>query len=65
MDVYDTLSHPLARDGIAAGMITGTLVTIAWRLWLREPTGLYELVPGFALATLAIGAVSRAQRARS
>jgi SSS family solute:Na+ symporter len=52
------------RDGIAAGMITGTLVTIAWSLWLREPTGLYELVPGFALATLAIWAVSRAQRSR-
>jgi sodium/proline symporter len=49
------------RDGIAAGMITGTLVTIAWRLWLREPTGLYELVPGFVLAALAIWVVSRAQ----
>jgi SSS family transporter len=50
------------RDGIAAGMITGALVTVAWRLWLRAPTGLYELVPGFALATLAIWVVSRAQR---
>ncbi len=52
------------RDGIAAGMITGTLVTVAWRLWLREPTGLYELVPGFALSALAIWALSRAQRRR-
>jgi SSS family solute:Na+ symporter len=50
------------RDGIAAGMITGALVTVAWRLWLRTPTGLYELVPGFALATLAIWVVSRMQR---
>jgi SSS family solute:Na+ symporter len=53
------------RDGIAAGMVTGTLVTIAWRLWLREPTGLYELVPGFAFSALAIVAVSLAQRAAS
>jgi len=52
------------RDGIAAGMVTGTLVTIAWRLWLREATGLYELVPGFALSALAIWAVSRVQRRR-
>jgi sodium/proline symporter len=50
------------RDGVAAGMVTGTIVTIVWRLWLREPTGLYELVPGFALATAAIVLVSLAQR---
>jgi Na+/proline symporter len=50
------------RDGVAAGMVTGAVVTIAWRLWLREPTGLYELVPGFFLSALAIWAVSRAQR---
>jgi hypothetical protein len=43
-------------------MIPGALVTITWRLWLREPTGLYELVPGFALAALAIWVVGRAQR---
>jgi sodium/proline symporter len=49
------------RDGIAAGMVTGTLVTVVWRLWLREPTGLYELVPAFALATVAIVLVSLAQ----
>jgi putative transcriptional regulator len=35
-------------------MVTGTVVTVVWRLWLREPTGLYELVPAFGLATLAI-----------
>jgi sodium/proline symporter len=52
------------RDGIAAGMVTGTLVTIVWRLRLQEPTGLYELVPGFVLATLAIWAVSRVQGSR-
>ena len=40
--------------GVAWGMATGTVVTISWRLWLREATGLYELVPAFALATAAV-----------
>ena len=39
-------------------MVTGTVVTISWRLWLREATGLYELVPAFALATAAVVLVS-------
>src|SRR6056297_2043966 len=30
-------------SGVVAGMITGAIVTIVWRLWLRDPTGLYEL----------------------
>ena len=50
------------RDGVAAGMTTGAGVTIAWRLWLREPTGLYELVPAFGLATAMIVLVSLAER---
>jgi sodium/proline symporter len=48
------------RNGVAAGMVAGTVVAIAWRLWLRAPTGLYELVPAFALATAAIVVVSLA-----
>ena len=39
-------------------MITGTLVTIAWKLWLKGPTGLYELIPAFFCSTLAIVSVS-------
>ena len=50
--------------GILLVAVTGTVVTIAWRMWLRAPTGLYELVPGFLLAALAIWVVSRAQRSR-
>jgi SSS family transporter len=49
------------RNGVAAGMVAGTVVAIAWRLWLRAPTGLYELVPAFALATAAIVVVSLAE----
>jgi sodium/proline symporter len=40
--------------GIVAGMITGTLVTILWKRFLSEPTGIYELIPGFILSALAI-----------
>lgn len=48
-----------SRAGVLAGMLTGTVVVIVWKLWLKEPTGLYELIPGFTLATLAILVVSR------
>jgi sodium/proline symporter len=40
--------------GVIAGMVTGTVVTILWKRFLSEPTGLYELIPGFILAALAI-----------
>lgn len=46
------------RQGIFAGMITGTLTTIAWWLWLKEPTGIYELIPAFILALLVTVVVS-------
>ncbi len=40
--------------GIVAGMITGTLVTIFWKRFLSESTGIYELIPGFVFSSLAI-----------
>jgi len=51
-------------SGVVAGMITGAIVTIVWRLWLRDPTGLYELIPGFAAATIAVVLVSLLSRPR-
>lgn len=45
--------------GILAGMITGTVVTIIWKLFLKTPTGIYELIPAFALALVAIAVVSK------
>ena len=36
----------------------GTAVTIVWRLVLKKPTGLYELIPAFFLAALVIVVVS-------
>jgi len=46
------------KAGIVTGMITGTLITIIWKLWLKEPTGIYELIPAFFGALLVIIFVS-------
>jgi SSS family solute:Na+ symporter len=43
-----------SRLGVLGGMITGTVVTVVWKLWLKEPTGLYELIPAFFGALLVI-----------
>jgi sodium/proline symporter len=48
------------RNGALAGMVLGAAVTVAWRLWLKQPTGVYELIPGFAAGALATVAVSLA-----
>lgn len=48
------------RYGILAGMVTGTVVTIVWKLWLKTPTGIYELIPAFLCSVVAIVAVSLA-----
>jgi SSS family transporter len=50
--------------GIVAGMITGTLVTILWKGFLSESTGIYELIPGFLLSALAIVSFSLLFRIR-
>ncbi len=44
--------------GVTAGMITGSVVTIIWKLFLKTSTGLYELIPAFFLAFFMIWAVS-------
>ena len=36
--------------GAVAGVIVGALVDIVWFLFLTEPTGIYELIPGFAVS---------------
>ncbi len=46
------------KAGIIAGMIAGTLITIVWKLWLKEATGIYELIPAFSGAVLVILFVS-------
>jgi sodium/proline symporter len=46
------------KAGIVAGMTIGTLITIVWKLWLKQPTGIYELIPAFFGAVLVILLVS-------
>jgi sodium/proline symporter len=43
-----------SRAGIVAGMITGAVVTIVWKQFFKDPTGIYELVVSFPAALLAI-----------
>jgi SSS family solute:Na+ symporter len=47
------------RAGIFAGLLTGSAVTVAWYLTPALKTRLYELIPAFALALLAVLVVSR------
>lgn len=46
------------RAGIASGMIAGTTICIAWYLWMKEQTGVYELIPAFSGAIILIVLVS-------
>ncbi|MEN1970843.1 sodium/proline symporter PutP [Luteimonas sp. MJ204] len=50
----------MTRDGALAGMVSGAIVVIAWKQIAVERMDfqLYEIVPGFLVATVAIIAVS-------
>ncbi|NIM16765.1 MAG: sodium/solute symporter [Candidatus Aminicenantes bacterium] len=48
----------VTKYGIFAGMVTGTAVTILWKIFLKETTGLYELIPAFFGSALVIVIVS-------
>jgi sodium/proline symporter len=50
----------MTRNGALAGMLTGALVVV---LWKQTGSALYEIVPGFIAATLAIVVVSLLGRA--
>ncbi len=59
----------MTRNGALAGMLVGAVTVIVWKQLFNDgagslvaDTGLYEMVPGFALATLAILVVSRMGR---
>jgi sodium/proline symporter len=52
----------MTRNGAIAGMLVGAATVIAWKELFAAQTGLYEMVPGFLLATLAIVVVSRLGR---
>jgi len=42
------------KYGVIAGMISGTLVTIFWKQYLKESTGIYELIPAFLCSALMV-----------
>ena len=39
--------------GAIAGVVTGALVDVLWLAFLSAPTGLYEIIPGFAASMIA------------
>lgn len=51
-----------SKVGIIAGMLTGTVVTIVWKLHLKDLTNVYELLPAFLFSSLAIVLFSIAKR---
>lgn len=55
----------MTRNGALAGMVVGGLTVILWKQGSGEIFQLYEIVPGVALSTLAIVAVSALQREAS
>jgi sodium/proline symporter len=44
--------------GVFWAMINGTVITIVWKLWLKDITGIYELIPAFFGASITIVLVS-------
>ena len=57
----------MTRNGAIAGMLTGAAMVIFWKEIMvnRMDSGLYEIIPGFLSATLAIVVVSLLGRAPS
>ncbi|MFA7822172.1 sodium/proline symporter PutP [Aeromonas dhakensis] len=53
----------MTRNGALAGMLVGATTVIVWKNWIG--LGLYEIIPGFILATLAIVIFSRIGQAPS
>ncbi len=63
MVLLSVLWSRMTRNGALAGMLTGALTVIIWKQfgWL----GLYEIIPGFLFATLAIVLFSLLDKAPS
>jgi sodium/proline symporter len=60
--VLSLLWKRMTRNGAIAGMLAGALTVL---LWKQTGSALYEIVPGFAMATLAIVVVSLLGRSPS
>lgn len=61
--ILSVLWKGMTRNGALAGMIVGAVTVVVWKNWIG--LGLYEIIPGFILATLAILIFSRIGNAPS
>lgn len=57
--IMSLFSQRVNLAGAVAGMVSGFLITVAWAIWFKESTGLYEMIPGFFGALAVIWVVSR------
>ncbi|MBT5631462.1 MAG: sodium/proline symporter [Nitrospina sp.] len=57
--LFTLYSKKITRQGAIAGMLIGFLTTLIWKAIGLSDTVVYELVPAFLLATLAISFVSK------
>lgn len=60
--LFTLYSKNVTRSGVIAGMVTGFAVTVAWKLSGLSDSAVYELVPAFMMASLAVWAVSKSAR---
>lgn len=61
--ILSLLWKGMTRNGALAGMVVGAVTVVVWKNWIG--LGLYEIIPGFILATLAIVIFSRIGNAPS
>jgi len=54
-----------SRQGAIAGMLTGFIITLVWKIKGFSDSMVYELVPAFLLSSLAIYFVSKATKKKS
>jgi Na+/proline symporter len=57
--LFTLYSKNVTREGAVAGMLTGFITTLVWKMTGLSDSVIYELVPAFGLASLAVWAVSR------
>jgi len=57
--LFTLYSKKVTREGAIAGMLTGFITTLVWKMTGLSDSVIYELVPAFLLASLAVWGVSR------
>ncbi|NIQ00448.1 MAG: sodium/solute symporter [Nitrospinaceae bacterium] len=57
--LFTLYSRKVTREGAIAGMLTGFVVTVVWKVTGLSDSVIYELVPAFLLASLAVWGVSQ------